>query len=174
MHDLYSCFPAAVRMQARQLEIPLDPAPTVSGGMTFGGGPLNNAVLMALVRTVERLREDAGTAYVSSISGMITKYGAGLFGSEPGEGPFAAIDVADRVAAAVLPSATTDEHHGSATVLGSTVTSGPLRRQAVAVVETPDGARTVAESSEASVVGRFETDDHVGRTVVMHGTELRI
>ena len=173
MHDLYSCFPAAVRMQARQLEIPLDPAPTVSGGMTFGGGPLNNAVLMAMVRTVERLRAEGGTAYVSSISGMITKYGAGLFGAEPGDRPYAALEVADRVAAATTPVDTVEEHHGPATVLGSTVTSGPMRRQAVAVVETPDGARTVVESSEAPVVDRFETDDHVGRTVDVHGTELR-
>ncbi len=172
MHDLYSCFPAAVRMQARQLEIPLDPAPTVSGGMTFGGGPLNNALLMALVRTVERLREEGGTAYVSSISGMITKYGAGLFGSEPGDRPYAALDVADRVAAAVTPSATVEEHHGVATVLGSTVTSGPLRRQAVAVVETAEGMRTVAESSDPILVEKFETDDHVGRTVTLSGAEL--
>ena len=172
MHDLYSCFPAAVRMQCRQLEVPLDPSPTVSGGMTFGGGPLNNAALMALVRTVERLREEGGTAYVSSISGMITKYGAGLFGSEPGDRPYAAVDVADRVAASTSVMATIDEHHGPATVLGSTVTSGPLRRQAVAVVETAEGTRTVAESSDPILIETFETDDHVGRTVTLSGAEL--
>jgi acetyl-CoA C-acetyltransferase len=172
MHDLYSCFPAAVRMQARQLEVPLDPAPTVSGGMTFGGGPLNNAVLMALVRTVERLRDEGGTAYVSSISGMITKYGAGLFGSDPGDRPYAAVDVADRVAASTRAVATVDEHHGPATVLGSTVTTGPSGRQAVAVVETDDGLRTVVTSSEKSVIDAFEADDHVGRFVTVDGTGL--
>ncbi len=172
MHDLYSCFPAAVRMQARQLEVPLDPAPTISGGMTFGGGPLNNAVLMALVRTVERLRVEGGTAYVSSISGMITKYGAGLFGSEPGNRPYAAVDVADRVAGVTRSSATVDGYQGPVTVLGSTVTSDPSGRRAVAVVETDAGERTITTSCEDSVVQAIELDDHVGRTVTVEGDRL--
>lgn len=103
---------------------------------------------------------------------MITKYGAGIFGSEPGDRPYAALDVADRVAASTTPSATVDEHHGPATVLGSTVTSGPLRRQAVAVVETADGMRTVAESSDPTLIERFESDDQVGQTVTLSGAEL--
>ncbi len=172
MHDLYSCFPAAVRMQARQLDVPLDPAPTISGGMTFGGGPLNNAALMALVRTVERLRAAGGTAYVSSISGMITKYGAGLFGSDPGDRPYAAVDVADRVAAATASVDVVVEHHGPARVLGSTVTSDPSGRRAVAVVETEAGERTVAESSDPTLVERFGSDDQVGETVTLRGAEL--
>ena len=35
---------------------------TVSGGMTFGGGPLNNSVLQAMVPFVRQLRERAGRA----------------------------------------------------------------------------------------------------------------
>lgn len=172
IHDLYSCFPAAVRMQARQLGIPLDPAPTVSGGMTFGGGPLNNAVLMALVRAVERLRRQGGTAFVSSISGMITKYGAGLFGAEPGGRPYGAVDVADRVAAATTPAHTVEEHHGPATVLGSTITSDLSGRRAVAVVETGAGERTIATTADASVIEAIEGDDHVGRSVTVDGDRL--
>ena len=40
--DLYSCFPAAVQTGALELGLPLDRPLTVTGGMTFGGGPLNN------------------------------------------------------------------------------------------------------------------------------------
>src|SRR5205807_1120781 len=47
--DLYSCFPAAVQTAARELGLPLDRPLTVTGGMTFGGGPLNNYVLQAVV-----------------------------------------------------------------------------------------------------------------------------
>ncbi len=172
MHDLYSCFPAAVRMQARQLGVPLDPAPTISGGMTFGGGPLNSAVVNALVRAVERLRREGGTAYVSSISGMITKYGAGLFGSEPGGRPYGSLDVADRVAAAVSRAPTVEEHRGPATVLGSTVTSEVGGRQVVALCETPEGAHTVVTATDDDLVSAFELDDHVGRRVTLAGARL--
>src|SRR3954447_1897444 len=63
--DLYSCFPVAVRVQARALGLRIDhpggPALRVGGGMTFGGGPLNNATFQALARMVPMLREEPGT-----------------------------------------------------------------------------------------------------------------
>ena len=43
--DLYSCFPAVVQMAAHELGLPIDdPARplTLTGGLTFGGGPGNN------------------------------------------------------------------------------------------------------------------------------------
>ena len=46
--EVYSCFPAAVRVQQRELG--LDPAgtPTLTGGMAFAGGPFNHYVLQSL------------------------------------------------------------------------------------------------------------------------------
>ena len=49
--DLYSCFPSAVRIQARELGLPLDDDGrplSVGGGMTFGGGPLANPLGLAV------------------------------------------------------------------------------------------------------------------------------
>lgn len=40
--DLYSCFPSAVRVQAAELQLASDCPLTLTGGMSFGGGPLNN------------------------------------------------------------------------------------------------------------------------------------
>src|SRR6185295_5046312 len=54
--ELYSCFPIAVRMQARELGLPEGRSLTVSGGMPFAGGPLNNFVLQAMARMTEVLR----------------------------------------------------------------------------------------------------------------------
>ena len=48
--DLYSCFPSAVRLQLRELGIDVARQLTVTGGMTFGGGPLNNYTLQSLVK----------------------------------------------------------------------------------------------------------------------------
>ena len=39
MAEVYSCFPAAVRVQQRALGLDPTGTPTVTGGMTFAGGP---------------------------------------------------------------------------------------------------------------------------------------
>jgi acetyl-CoA C-acetyltransferase len=56
--ELYSCFPVAVRVQQRELGIPRDRPVTVTGGMAFAGGPLNNFVLQAAVRLAQCLRRE--------------------------------------------------------------------------------------------------------------------
>ena len=45
--ELYSCFPSAVRVQTFELGLDLERQLTITGGMTFGGGPLNNFVIQA-------------------------------------------------------------------------------------------------------------------------------
>src|SRR5258705_6300106 len=62
--ELYSCFPVAVRVQQRELGIPRQLPVTVTGGMAFAGGPLNNFVLQAAVRLAPRLRARAGASGV--------------------------------------------------------------------------------------------------------------
>ena len=54
--DLYSCFPSAVQVAAKELGLSEDRPLTVTGGLTFGGGPLNNYVMHSVARTVELLR----------------------------------------------------------------------------------------------------------------------
>ena len=55
--ELYSCFPAAVRVQQAELGLDPDATATITGGMSFAGGPFNNFVFQATVAMVERLRE---------------------------------------------------------------------------------------------------------------------
>jgi acetyl-CoA C-acetyltransferase len=96
--DLYSCFPSAVRIQAQELGLPVD-APdarplTVGGGMTFGGGPLNNATFQALARMVEQLRDAPGhVGLLTCISGIITKHGMALWSTAPPDAGFRFGDV---------------------------------------------------------------------------------
>lgn len=56
--DLYSCFPSAVQVSAKELNIDPSRDLTVTGGLTFGGGPLNNYVMHAIVKMAEILRVD--------------------------------------------------------------------------------------------------------------------
>lgn len=61
--DIYSCFPSAVQVAAAELGLALDdPARplTVTGGLTFAGGPWCNYVTHSIATMAERLRERPG------------------------------------------------------------------------------------------------------------------
>ncbi|MFM7070144.1 MAG: hypothetical protein ACKOYM_11885, partial [Actinomycetes bacterium] len=74
--EAYSCFPAAVRVQQRELG--LDPAgtPTVMGGMAFAGGPFNNFTYQATAAVVDALRASSASeplGAVTTVSGLLTR-----------------------------------------------------------------------------------------------------
>ena len=49
--DLYSCFPSAVQVAARELGLSTDDSSrslTITGGLTFAGGPWNNYVMHSI------------------------------------------------------------------------------------------------------------------------------
>ena len=82
--ELYSCFPSAVRIQQREIGFDPQESTTVTGGMPFAGGPLNNFVLQALVKMIQILRQDPGSlGMVNAVSGLLTKQGVSLWSSEP-------------------------------------------------------------------------------------------
>jgi acetyl-CoA C-acetyltransferase len=100
--DIYSCFPSAVQIAGEALGIdPLTDTrpPTVTGGLTFAGGPANNYVTHALASMVGVLREDpAATGLCSAVGWYMTKHGLALLG-----GPAAPADFHDE-----HPQATVD------------------------------------------------------------------
>jgi len=82
--DLYSCFPSAVRIAAS--EIGLDPGRelSVTGGLTFGGGPFNSYVLHSLGTMMERLRgRPEATGLVTGIGGYMAKHAAAVYRAAP-------------------------------------------------------------------------------------------
>ncbi|MHC4934254.1 MAG: acetyl-CoA acetyltransferase, partial [Planctomycetota bacterium] len=120
--ELYSCFPAAVQVFARELGLSLERRLTVTGGMRFAGGPLNNYVLQATVRMAQVLRADPGSAgLVTSLSGFINKVGFAVWASAPAPQGFRYADVSETVAAQVKPREIVGEPAGPAVVAGYTV-----------------------------------------------------
>lgn len=164
--DLYSCFPAAVQVQAAELGV-TDRSPlTVTGGMTFAGGPLNSYVLHATATMARTLRETGGRGLVTSVSGMLTKPAAALWSAEPPTSGFVARDVTAAATAATRTLPVDPAATGQATIAGGTVLYEGLEpRRAVAICDTDGGARTVAVSDAADVVLELTERDPVGRTV---------
>lgn len=147
--DLYSCFPVAVQMAAAELGIDLSsrPAPTVTGGMAFAGGPLNSYVLHSTTAMAELLRRQPGTTgFVTSVSGFITKYGAAVWSTRPPSGgSWRSDDVTAEAAALAGPERpTTEAPDGPLTEVTSTVVherDGSTRT--ITLVEAADGTRAI-------------------------------
>jgi acetyl-CoA C-acetyltransferase len=88
LFDLYSCFPSAPLLQARELGLDLGKLPplSITGGLAYFGGPGNSYTLHAIVEAVERLRKNPSTfAFISALGWYFTKFSAGIYsGQEPG------------------------------------------------------------------------------------------
>jgi len=172
--DLYSCFPAAVRVQVAELGI--DPARdlTLTGGMTFGGGPLNNYTLQALVRMTHVARAaPAATALVTNVSGMLTKFGASVWSCAPPTRRFAALDVTEAATAATPTTSLDPDHTGTADVVTYTVAfdkGEPI--QGIVVGETSDGSRVLATTTDVPMMHDMTETDWCARRITVSGPDL--
>lgn len=96
--DLYSCFPVAVQVAARELGL-TDRSPlTVTGGLTFAGGPLNNYVMHSVAKMAEICRaEPSSKNLVTANGGYLTKHAFGVYSATPPEQPFRHEDLQAKV-----------------------------------------------------------------------------
>jgi acetyl-CoA C-acetyltransferase len=188
LHDLrlaevYSCFPAAVRVQQRELGLPVAGTPTLTGGMAFAGGPLNHFVLQSMVTLAARLRADPSElGLVTTVSGMLSKPGLAVWSASPPSAdrpPLVADLGAEAVAATqlapVVPIAPAD---AVATVVSFTVTYGgpdgfdPVRTAVVA--DLPDGVRTAATCEDAATARLALAEGLIGRDVRVKDTTFSL
>jgi acetyl-CoA C-acetyltransferase len=176
--DLYSCFPVAVRVQARELGLPVDDpdgrALSVGGGMTFGGGPLNNATFQALGRMVPMLRDAPGsTGLLTFISGLITKHGISVWSTTPPERGFTFADTSDAVEAGTDALEVVGDHRGRATIDAYTVAhEGGEPRYSTIVATTADRARVVARNDDAALAADMAAAEWCGRDVTVNGNRF--
>ena len=168
--ELYSCFPAAVRVQQRSLGLSTAGTPTVTGGMAFAGGPFNNAVLQSMAAVVPLLRAAPDSlGIVTTVSGLLTKPGLGVWSARPDGRPPLLGDLAYE-AASVTGVVEAVEHlegyDGPGTVATYTVTfDGMDPTRVVAVCDTADGRRCVSISEDPGLAAAACTEELVGAAV---------
>jgi acetyl-CoA C-acetyltransferase len=167
--DLYSCFPVAVQVAAAQLGLSTDRPLTLTGGMTFAGGPLNSYVLHSTAAMADALRAAPGeTGLVTAVSGFLTKYGAAVWSAEPPTSPWRSEDTTDEVAReAGAPRAERAAVPGEdVTVAGATVEHRrDGSRELVAVGDLADGRRTIVRTTDAPAIEEGLAETLVGGTV---------
>jgi acetyl-CoA C-acetyltransferase len=167
--DLYSCFPSAVQIAARELGLGLDRQLTVTGGMSFAGGPWNNYVMHSIATMAEVLREHPGDfGLCSANGGYITKHAFGLYNTDPPRSgrfihqyPQDAIDAHPRRELA-------EDHVGDVTIETYTVMhdrEGEPERALVAV--RAGEARAWGHSTDATTMKAMVSEEFVGRSATM-------
>src|SRR6478752_6503765 len=72
--ELYSCFPCVPKMARRTLGLGPDVKPTVTGGLTFFGAPLNTYMTHAAVAMVRKLRAGGSLGLLYGQGGFVTKH----------------------------------------------------------------------------------------------------
>jgi acetyl-CoA C-acetyltransferase len=166
--DLYSCFPTVVQTACEVLGVDaFDPGrvPTVTGGLTFGGGPGNNFVTHAISSMVERLRNDpASRGLVTGLGWFCTKHSWGVYSATPPTDGFRWSNpqgVIDRTARRI--SVQTD---GEAVVESYTVTHAPNGEpeRLIIAARTPQRTRTWCHSTESALMVEAESHEFIGRS----------
>ncbi|MCP3442653.1 acetyl-CoA acetyltransferase [Bradyrhizobium sp. CCGUVB14] len=81
--ELYSCFPCVPKMARRTLGLSADVQPTVNGGLTFFGAPLNTYMTHAACAMVRRLRGGDRLGLLYGQGGFVTKHHALVVSKTP-------------------------------------------------------------------------------------------
>jgi acetyl-CoA C-acetyltransferase len=163
--DLYSCFPSAVQIAAAELGIDIERQLTVTGGLSFAGGPWNNYVTHSIATMAGVLRDDPGSVgLVTANGGFITKHAFGIYSTEPPATPFRHADLQAEVDA--LPSRTLCESpDGPIEIEAWTVLHGregnPENGFVVGLLA--DGQRAWGTSQDAGMLQTMLTEELGGR-----------
>lgn len=169
--DLYSCFPSAVQVAAAELGLSTDdPARplTVTGGLTFAGGPWSNYVMHSIATMAELLVANPGRrGLITANGGYLTKHSFGVYSTEPPtefrwEDTQPEVDREPTTDAAVA-------WEGVGTVEAWTT---PYDREgrpekAFLAVRTPDGSRALAVVTDGAAAQASVRDDLGGAKVAV-------
>jgi len=169
--DLYSCFPSAVQVAATELGLPIDnPARplTVTGGLTFAGGPWSNYVMHSIATMAELLVANPGRhGLITANGGYLTKHSFGVYGTEPPR-EFRWEDL-QPVVDQVPTREGLVEWEGIGTVEAWTT---PFNREGdpekvFLAVRTPDGSRTLAVITNTAAAQASVQEDIGGAKVAV-------
>jgi acetyl-CoA C-acetyltransferase len=175
--DIYSCFPSAVQVSAHELGVGLDRPLTVTGGMTFAGGPWNNYVTHSIATMVDVLRQDPGSyGLCTANGGLLTKHALGLYSSRPCPAGF-------RVARPDVPGGVSirpvedSQVAGPAVIEAYTVMHDQDGEPETAIVTAllPSGSRTWRTSRRADIVVGMVQEEFCGRPIALvPGGDFRV
>jgi acetyl-CoA C-acetyltransferase len=148
--DVYSCFPCAVEIAAAELGLGLDRQLTVTGGLTFAGGPWNNYSTHAIAALHERLIADPGSyGLCTANGGLLTRQAVGVYSTAPP----GSVPVAPSVWQGTRARTAVPDYEGPAALETYTVMHDREGAPTVAYLAclTPDGSRALVASRRPEI-----------------------
>jgi acetyl-CoA C-acetyltransferase len=170
--DLYSCFPSAVQIAAAELGLPIDDPGrplTVTGGLTFAGGPWSNYVTHSIATMAELLTTNPGRrGLITANGGYLTKHSFGVYGTEPPPAEFRWEDTQSAVDREPTRDAVVN-WEGVGTVESWTTPFGRDGRpeKVFLAVRTPDESRALALIPDPAAAAATMRDDIAGAKVTV-------
>ena len=170
--DLYSCFPSAVQVAAAELGLPVDDPNrplTVTGGLTFAGGPWSNYVSHSIATMAELLTANPGRrGLITANGGYLTKHSFGVYGSEPPPTEFRWEDVQTAVEREPTRDAAVQwEGIGAVEAWTTPFDRDGRPEKAFLAVRTPDDRRTLALLSDPAAAAATVHEDIAGAKVMI-------
>ena len=161
----------AVQVAAAELGLDTARPLTVTGGLTFAGGPLNNYVMHSIARMAQLLRASRGSrGLITANGGFLSTHAFGVYATEPPPEGFRYANPQDEIDAAAPPRKVADRHHGSAEVEGYCVMYGKDGPEVANIaLRLPGGERTWANCTDADTIAGMHTEEFCGVTASVDG-----
>jgi len=173
--DLYSCFPSAVSIAKKMIQLngnDLRPL-TLTGGLGFFGGPGNNYNLHAIATLVEMIaHEKKKTGLVTALGWFMHKHAAGIYSSIPPKKSLETIDIEDQKNCLTgdSPMEIDEQADGKGTIETYTIIHARDQSSDYAVLygRTARGQRFIARTlSDPEVFQKLSSQCMVGEAVTL-------
>ena len=173
IYDLYSCFPAAVEMFADALKMKNISQSSITGGMSFAGGPLNSYVLNSTVQMIRMIRkEENKCGIVTGVSGMMTKQSFALWGKK-NLIDFTFKDVSEVAKNNEVPHKLSSDTSGEGNIIGYTIIKNEDEvKKAVIYIQSVKDDRNIITSKNKEVIRSMETSEWVGKWIKFKNSQL--
>ena len=160
-------------MFADSLNLGSEDVKTVTGGMPFAGGPLNNYMIHSTVKMLSEIRNNhSNIGLVTGVSGMMTKQAFALWAKEPLI-QFISKDVTKQAALIEHPVEMSTQTNGEAVILGYTIFKDVDKDMKVVVYgEDSQKNRKVLISKDKEIIKSMGEEEWVGKQIVFKGKYL--
>ena len=172
-YDLYSCFPAAVKMFSQSLELGSELPKTITGSMPYAGGPLNSFVIHSTVKMIQKIRVlEAKHGLVTGVSGMMTKQSFCVWGKEYQE-QFIFDDVTERAKLDENPVELSNIAEGEGEIIGYTIIErSENASKAVLYLDDEKKHRKVVSSFDQNFINLLMEEEWVGEKIKFKGGKV--
>ena len=163
-YDLYSCFPAAIKMFTKSIGLDSEIPKTVTGSMPYAGGPLNSFVIHSTVKMIQKIRAlEVKYGLITGVSGMMTKQSFCIWGKEYKE-HFIFDDVTERAKLDESPIELSNISEGKGEIIGYTIIEGNENAaKAVLYLDDEKKHRKVVSSMDKNFINLLTEEEWVGK-----------